>query len=170
MGHFKIWTVRIPGLVVVGLALVSGCSTRQPPPPAGLTAAIGNGTMVFYRWQAGPAVMICCDIQVGAGGSGENVNFAGNVYVIKKHGFAAARDGRRVDWELQTTDGRTVTCRLDGKEYDLAKGTLFLVKTQGGKREVEQVTRDLSAVQPTTESFKDFARKDPAVSKLIGPE
>ncbi|HJZ58808.1 MAG TPA: hypothetical protein VKE74_27950 [Gemmataceae bacterium] len=57
---------------------------------------------------------------------------------------------------------------MDGKDYDLAKGTLFLVRTKGGKTEVEQLSRDLSAVQPEPESCKTFAQKDPAVSQLLG--
>jgi hypothetical protein len=67
-------------------------------------------------------------------------------------------------------DGRTVKFSLDGKEYDLSKGNLFLVRTKGGKTEVEQLSRDLSAVNPDVESCKDFARKDPAVSKFVGVE
>lgn len=110
--------------------------------------------------------MICSDIQGGASSSGENIS--GPPWVRKEEGFASSLDGRRFDWQLATTDGRSVQCRLDGKEYDLSKGTLFLVKTKGGKNEVEQLSRDLSAVQPEVDSCKAFARKDPAVSKFLG--
>jgi hypothetical protein len=88
--------------------------------------------------------------------------------IWKEKGFESSPDGRRFDWQLEKTDGRSVNCQVDGKEYDLAKGTLFLVKTKGGKTEVEQLSRDLSAVKPDTESCKDFARKDSTLSKFLG--
>src|SRR5262249_15265738 len=83
-------------------------------------------------------------------------------------GFASSKDGRRFDWQLETTDRRGVKCRVDGKEYDLAKGALFLFKTRGGKTEVEQLSRDQSGVQREVASCTAFVRKEPAVSKLLG--
>jgi hypothetical protein len=87
--------------------------------------------------------------------------------VSKEEGVQSAGDGRRLEWSMETSDGRTVKCRLDGKEYDLAKGTLFLVRTKGGKTEAEQLSTDLSAVQTDAKSLEDFARKDAAVSKFL---
>ena len=110
--------------------------------------------------------MICSDIQGAAGGLGERTS--GPPWFRKEEGYTSSPDGRRFDWQLETGDGRSVKCHLDGKEYDLSKGTLFLVKTKGGKTEVEQLSRDLSAVQPDFVSCTDFARKDAAVSKLLG--
>ena len=110
--------------------------------------------------------MICSDIRGGQSSAGETIS--GPPYVRKEKGFKSSPDGRRFDWELETTDGRGIKCRLDGKDYDLSKGALFLVKTKGGKTEVEQLSRDLSAVQAEAESCKDFAQKEPAVSKLLG--
>jgi hypothetical protein len=167
MRLIKSWTGRYHRLLLVSLVLASGCAPQQrPPSPAGLTLAIGSGSLAYYRWKEGPAVMICFDIQGGHGSAGEAV--AGPPWVVKQQGFASSVDGRRVDWQLETTDGRSVKCHLDGQEYDLAKGPLFLVKTKGGKTEVEQLSRDLSAVQPDFESCKGFVRKDPAVSRFLG--
>jgi hypothetical protein len=45
---------------------------------------------------------------------------------------------------------------------------LFLVKTKGGKTEVEQLSTNISAAQADAESIGDFARKEPAVSKFLG--
>src|SRR5262245_62244048 len=104
-------------------------------------------------------MMICSD--TGEGTTSSKDSSAGPPWVRKVEGFAASKDGRRFDWQLETTDGRSVKCRVAGKEYDLAKGALFLVKTKGGKAEVEQLSRDLSAVQPEVESCKAFVRKDP---------
>ena len=98
-------------------------------------------------------------------------NWSGNSYpplISKEEGVQSSGDGRRFEWSMQTSDGRTVKGRLDGKEYDLAKGTLFLVKTKGGKTEVEQLSTDLSAVQPDAKNIEKFARKDAVLSKFLG--
>jgi hypothetical protein len=42
------------------------------------------------------------------------------------------------------------------------------VKIEGDKTEVEQLTRDLSALQADSNNIQDFARKDAAVSKFLG--
>jgi hypothetical protein len=126
----------------------------------------GSGSVVYLRWKDGPAVMICSDTQGGATSSGDSIS--GPPWVRKVDGVEASKDGRRFAWQMETTDGRSVKCRVDGKEYDLASGTLFLVKTKGGKTEVEQLSRDLSPVQPEPESCKTFVRQDPAASKLLG--
>jgi hypothetical protein len=108
--------------------------------------------------------MFCADVQHGTSGGGGGT--AGPLY--KEQGFIAAPDGRRFDYQLETRDGRSLQCRLNGEEYDLSQGALFLVKTKGGRTEVEQLRRDLSTVQPDPESCKDFVRKDPAVSQFLG--
>ncbi len=162
------WGGRNLGLVLLCLVTSSGCTRQQPPSPTGLSMTnVGGGSLVFYRWDEGPAaVMICSDIQAGASSEGERLS--GPPPVRKEIGFISSPDGRRFDWQLETSDGRSVNCQLDGKEYDLTKGTLFLVTTKGGKATVEQLSRDLSAVQPEVESCKGFARMDTAVSKFLG--
>jgi hypothetical protein len=172
-GRFFCWGTA---LIIVALLLVLvappwwnaflGLFNREPQSPAGLSMAIGRGSLAFYRWKDGPTVIICCDIQGGSGSMGES--FSGPPWVRKETGSLASPDGRRCDWELETTDGRHVTVHLDNKEYDLQKGTVFLVKTKGGKTEVEQFSRDLSSVQPDNESCKEFARKDSAMSTFLG--
>jgi hypothetical protein len=167
-------TKLLIGFSVIGLALVAGAgwwffARSQPPPssPAGQITTVGSGSAAFFRWKEGPAVMICVDIPGGQMSTGESLS--GPPWVRKDQGyFAVSAEGRRLDWRFETTDVKTVKCWLNDKEYDLAKGNVFLVKTKGGKTEVEQVSRDLSAVQPVVKSCKDFAQKDPAVSTLLG--
>jgi len=128
--------------------------------------------VVLVRWKDGPAVMLCSDI----GGRSDKAPVHSSItssnavspLTSKEEGVQSAGDGRRFEWSLETVDGRTVKCHLDGKEYDLGKGTLFLVKTKGGKTEVEQLTKDLSAVQPAAPSLEEFAGKDAVVGKFLG--
>jgi hypothetical protein len=158
------------GVVLVSW-LVSGCKgslqgSQAPASPAGIQTTVGNGSVVFYRWQEGPTVMIWSDVTDGSSSSGASAG--GPPWHCTVNGYKSAPDGRRFEWRLTTTDGQTVQCFLDGKEYDLSQGTLFLVKTKGGKTEIEQLKQDLTAVQPDAESCKEFAEKDPAVSKFLG--
>jgi hypothetical protein len=151
--------------LVVSLVITSGCA-RQPPSPASRWMVIGTGSLTIYRWKDGPTVMICSDIQGGTTNMRDDIS--GPPWVRKVKGSLSSPDGRSCEWVLESTDGRRVTFHLENKEYDLQKGTVFLVKTKGGKTEVEQLSRDLSSVQPDAVSCEEFARKDAALSKLFG--
>ena len=165
MSPIKRWVGRNLGLALMCLVASSGCGPRALPlGPAGVVTTVGGASVIFYQWKGGPAVMIFSDVQGGHSSAGGGT--AGSLY--KEQGFESSPDGRRFEWQMETTDGRNIQFRLDGKEYDLSKGTLFLVKTKGGKTEVEQLSRDLSAVSPDANGCKDFAQKDPAVSQFLG--
>jgi hypothetical protein len=151
------------GLVLLWLA-ASGCRQLSASKPTGVIVEVGNGSVYLLRWKGGPAVMICSDVKGGTASQGEG--WSSTRY--KAQASRSAPDGRRCDWELETTDGRSVQCRVNGKDYDLADGTLFLIKTKGGKTVVEQLDQDLSAVEPDEKSCRDFAHKNPAVRKLLG--
>jgi hypothetical protein len=162
-------SARYLGLALLSLAALSGCnkkfmSTTVSGGPEGVSTTVGGGNVLLQRWKEGPAIMICSDINQGTtdqtAGTSSDSGYKGG-------GSQAAPDGRRYEWQTESMDGRNVKFRINGKEYDLSKGTLFLVKTKGGKTEVEQLSEDLSSVQPNAESCKEFARKNPAVSKFL---
>jgi len=155
--------------IVLVLLIASGCRGSPQPEPPLLSFAEKDGTVFFLRLKEVGTIIICCDIPGGAGGIKNS--WSGPPPVGKSEGYASAKDGRREDWKFETTDGgRSVKFSVNGKEYDLSSGGLFLVKTKGGKTEVEQLNQDLSAVQPDEESCRSFVRKDPAISKLLGVE
>src|SRR5438876_6171455 len=107
---------RWSGSIIVLVLLIVGCwsSSTLEPDPAVISFG-KDGTVFFQRWRAGPTVMICCDI---AGGGGEIGNrTSGSPLVLKVEGNASAKDGRRLDWKLETSDGRSINCWLNGKEY-----------------------------------------------------
>jgi hypothetical protein len=167
MAPVKRWVGKITLLM---LLMASGCrpsppTLLQPDSPA-LSFSDKDGTVHFQRWKDGRAFMLCCDVAGGASSTGSGSS--GPPPVWKSQGSVSAHDGRRVEWKLEITDGRNLKCWVNGKEYDLSKGGLFLVKTKGGKTEVEQVNQDLSAVPADVEGCKAYVRKDPAISKLLG--
>jgi len=161
---------RWSGSIIVLVLLIVGCWQSSPPlqPDEPVISSEKDGTVFFHRWRAGPTVMICCDIVGGRCEIGNSTS--GSPLVLKVEGNASAKDGRRLDWKLETSDGRSIKCWVNGKEYDISKGSLFLVKTKGGKMQVEQLNRDLSGIQADEESCRRFVRTDPAMSKLLGAD
>jgi hypothetical protein len=129
-----------------------------------LIQGIGGGSMTVYRWENGLTVMICSDIQQGSSSTTGSIN--GPPWVRKEEGSVSAQDGRMLKWRIED-DGKKITCTVNDKGFDLDKGNLFLVKTKGGETEIEQTSQDLSAVKLDTLGLRDFARKNPAISKLI---
>ena len=124
----------------------------------------GRVSAALIRWPNGPTVMICSDLSGGMTGGGTSMS--GPPWIVSAQGSSSAKDGRRLEWRLESHDGGGVECRINGKEYDLEKGKLFLVT--GASMTVEQLQRDLSTVEPQAESCKSFVRHDPDVSKLLG--
>jgi hypothetical protein len=57
-------------------------------------------------------------------------------------GYHRANDGRKVEWQCETSDGKTGSVKINGRAYDLAQGSLFLVSTKGGDVRVLQLKRD----------------------------
>ena len=57
--------------------------------------------------------------------------------------------------------------KLNGKPYDLAKGTLLLVATKGGAVRVTQLDVDLSKVEPNEKGFQGLAKKHEKLAKFL---
>ncbi len=75
-------------------------------------------------------------------------------------------DNRRVKFAGETKDGKTGRVTLDGKEYDLADGTLFLVSARRGYR-VKQLKRDMARFQDAKELFLELAKNDPDLREFF---
>jgi hypothetical protein len=87
--------------------------------------------------------------------------------IHRQRGYVSASDGRRVDWRLETADGKIATLGINNEPYSLSNGHLFIVTTRGEKTQVQQLDRDLSSIQPTNEGCQAFAKSDPTVSRFI---
>jgi hypothetical protein len=133
--------------------------------PTGFVLGEGDGTVVVYRWADGLVVVICADVTGDGSNSG---SFSMPPPRAKSEGSVSAKDGRKFQWVLESKDGKVSTCSIDGHEYDLKDGKLFLVETRGGKTVIAQDKRDVSAAQPTAEGCREFARENKDVAKLLG--
>ncbi len=78
-------------------------------------------------------------------------------------GSLHARDGREVAWECRTRDGRTGGAKIDGVEYDLKKGCVFLVSTRDKKTAVRQLDKDVAGI---ASGPKGFGGVDEALGRL----
>ena len=87
--------------------------------------------------------------------------------MFKQRGYAESLDGRRYDYQLQTTDEKTTVFTIDGTEYDLSQGALFLITTKGGTTRIQQLNHDLSDVVPTNEGCETFAKQNLDVAEFI---
>jgi hypothetical protein len=87
-------------------------------------------------------------------------------------GYLLAQDGRKLAWSLSTQDGNRGKVVIDGQEFDLQQGALFLVSAKDKPTRVEQVTIDPSQLQAmATGSFLDhlleLANGDPRVATFL---
>jgi len=87
---------------------------------------VGRGGFTYLRWKQGLAIMIWHDLDSssnhGSGSTGDPI--------YRLTGYASSLDGRRVEWKVQTADGKTAQFWIDDVGYDLANGALFAVTTR----------------------------------------
>jgi hypothetical protein len=132
----------VPGIDYCYYSAASYMEVEGPGPP--------HPAFVVFVWGDFPTG--------GAGGrkdvSKDGLKFGGQLW---KQG-----DNRRVEFAGETKDGKTGRMTLDGKEYDLAEGTLFLVSARRGYR-VKQLKRDMARFQDAQELFLEFSKNDPEI-------
>jgi hypothetical protein len=155
--------LRRSGLVVLAL----GClflSTGCGPVSSGLggSATIGD-TWVDYASKDGKLFFVLWNTigytTSGSSGGGRDGYLAsGSIIHDKKP---------PLKWQVQTPDYKTGTVTINGTNYELNKGGLFLVSGGGEKATVRQFPTDLSAVEPSAKGLENFAKSDPDVAKFV---
>lgn len=80
---------------------------------------------------------------------------------------AGSPDAGGYKCQLETKDGKVATCRINGKEYDLANGTLLVIKNKGQQVEVHQLKRDLTKFPFDAQDCRDPIQKDSEIRKLL---
>lgn len=143
--------------------------STPPPAPVGVQGGMADGGFFFVQWKEGLAVLVVDDIAGGGNRSYGGHSSSSNPFHTST-GSVTSNDGRRYAWELKSRDGQTADFRLEGVGYDLAQGTVLVVRTKGGKAKVVQLTRDLSGLSPDTASCQAFIEKDAEMMKLLKGE
>jgi hypothetical protein len=156
--------------VVTGLgllAVVIGCQPRSTPAGPGMLTSSGSGiSFTYLKWDQGLRILLVDNV---AGGHGSSSSGSTNDPVHRSKGYAGP-DGSGYKWEVDSTNGTSATLKIDGKEYDLANGALFVVKAKEGNVEVHQLKRDLSAIPYDGAGCREAIEKDAEIRKLLGLE
>jgi hypothetical protein len=93
---------------------------------------------------------------------------SGDFYSQTGGAWDAAGD-QRYEWHLRTADGKTATFRIvPGKEYDLSKGAVFVIKATEDKVEVHQLSRRLPTEPIGKKVADEYIKNDAEIRKIMG--
>jgi hypothetical protein len=94
------------------------------------------------------------------GGSGSGPTAQGQLYTV---------DGRKIAWSCTTQDGTSGTVTIDGQQFDLAKGAIFLISAKENKTTVEQLAVDMSKLQggPVQDKLPALADTEPRIAAFF---
>jgi hypothetical protein len=112
----------------------------------------------------------------------QHLTFEGRVYLVlvadhcsgggagsgpAARGQFHAVDGRNIGWSCTTQDGTSGTLTLDGRQFDLAKGAVFVVSLKENKTSVEQLAVDMSKLQGRTQDEQALADSEPRIAAFF---
>lgn len=158
--HKKLWH----SFLLLVVLSTGACRSQTPPGPTIVSYTLEQASCTFFVWQAGLRLMLWSDIIDN--GSHDGVSAAGDP-LFHQSGYAVAADGRRVDWELSTADGRSATLLIDQQAFDLTQGNLFLITSVGGSNQIQPLRADLAALPLTADGCQQIAKNNPAVDHFI---
>lgn len=92
------------------------------------------------------ALVIWTDKSLGQGCGTRAWGFEGQTHLA---------NGKDLSWACKTLNGRSGKVTIEGKEYDLAKGGIFLVGTRGQKPVIRQLPIDVSQIAVGTPDLGD---------------
>ncbi|MCO6043935.1 hypothetical protein NG895_08450 [Aeoliella sp. ICT_H6.2] len=144
---------------------IPGCGTKTTPPGADIIRQTAPGmNITFLRWKQGLTVLFVDDVEGGhnAGGTGSTEN---PVYTATVAAGSPETGGYKC--VLETKDGKTAICRINGKGYDLSNGTLFVIKAKGEEIELHQLKRDLTTIPFDVKKCKEPIQKDAEIRELL---
>ena len=158
--------------LIAGAAIIAGlgCSPKNTEWPRGVASpvwssyegkepvpGIDQASITCGLWSGrGMAVVVWTDVTT------VNSEFLAPV-TTKAEGFVFAGhhrgpNGRKVDCRCATRDGKTGTVAINGANYDLARGAIFLVSTTGAQTRVCQLERDTTKLE--VDGFRELAKSD----------
>jgi hypothetical protein len=146
-------------------AVLVACSVASTPPAPDTAAGVYIDTgFEYYRWEEGLALMIWHDA-VKSSYCGSHSATESPLFVLECSAISRADHG--VDWHLETDDGATADFSIDDRPFDLEAGSVFIITTSTGEVEVVQLQRELSGVEPYSDSVTEFGLADPDIQAFI---
>lgn len=161
-----IWVVPVLG-ILLGL---SACTSKTTPPGANIifgTLIVPEGfggSYTLLQWKEGLSISIVDDNQGGHQSSGSGST---EEPVWRGQGSINSQNGQDITWRVETKDGKTAKFFINEQPYDLAQGTLFLIKTNSGSPQIMQHQSRHNGTCSDDESCQQLLRQDPAVLQFI---
>ena len=139
---------------------------KDQPPLLTLTGggstSVGQTSVDYKRSTKGLALVIWWD----SGGPSESGSESGPLGSNAWGTFTPAK-GKKITWEWKGAREKGGDFKINGKPYDLAKGTLLLVSTKGGEVRVTQLDVDLLKVEANEKGFQGLAKKHEKLAKFL---
>ncbi len=151
------------GILVLALLTLSACQSKTPPGSDVFSNTIQDAGCTFLVWKEGLRLMLWVDM---TGSSGTHSSSSTGDPMFRQTGYAQAADGRRVEWQVATADGRTATFKIGNEPFELTQGTLFLISTTQGSPQVQQLQYDLAALPSAPSSCESVATNNAAVKRF----
>lgn len=132
-------------ILVVGIVSILGCTgnpTGLPPKPKFVHGETPQDEhFTFLAWKNGLRLLIVDDFRGDISRKSDFSQGDDSAYVF---GENAKTEAVEMSWTMQTSEGRTGIFILDGDEYDLTKGAIFVASEGVDGFVVEQINEDLS--------------------------
>jgi hypothetical protein len=148
----------------------SACASKATPPGANIifasliTSEGSGGSYTLLQWKEGLSISIIDDSQGPheSPGSGSTED-----PVWRGQGSIRSESGQNITWHVETTDGKKAKFFINEQSYDLAQGTLFLIKTNNGSPQIMQHQNRYNGGCSDDESCQQLLKQDPAVLQFI---
>lgn len=141
--HFD-WSYVMRITLVLPLLVMLGCTSRTVPPgPLTMNTNVNGVNVTYLKWKEGLSVLFLDEVagnrSTGGSGSTDSLDFSVS-------GSVGAREQGGYHWTLSTKDGKNCKLSINGRNYQLADGAVFVLKSRGTGLELLQLKRDISAV------------------------
>lgn len=146
------------------LCTLIGCGD-QPNTSGPSGWCLVDDTFVGIGGQEGrTTLLIFCDCDSEGGGNG---GVSVESLRVTHYGSLQSRDGRTIRWECETSNGETGNVKINDRRFKLEDGNVFLVRTLGHKKGIEQLRRDLSEVPPTDQGIERLMKRDKRIRTFV---
>lgn len=165
-------TLSLSAVACLGLLSLVGCMPlggSSPPGPESVSSTGTEFSFDYMQWNGGQTILIVDNLaEKGGGGRGSSGSGSSSNPVYTVSGRAHGGDGIEYTWNLKTTDGKSVDLTIADQQFDLAKGTLFVVNTRGDKPVVHQLKREnLAGIRVNADDVRAYLGRDEEVKKLL---
>ncbi len=173
--RLRFLVVGFAWLLLVGILLFVGCERK---PRVGRSRSswrttsqrrkvygIDEGTFYFGRYGEGNAIVIWTDLL--ACGCPIEATWDRVSDCAKYAGYVKSPSGSRVNVECYVADRMKGTMTIDQQEYDLANGSLFLIRFRSPEIRVGQINQDVYAMTSKYESRKGLVENAPEIRSFF---